>query len=187
MSKHQAMVDAIQAYQPDGADAPVLYASMEVNGKGFRALLGRKLKPLPMTIATWISVFIILAFSVVSTIAFMQSGTATFAAYIPLFVVLYFYRTTLVAVGDEGICFYFAQAKRGPTYHVYDNISLPYDSITNVKVRAGRFNTGFTFEFSVEGKRHKIKASVPNKMKKAGEQAENLIRLREALGKYHNG
>ncbi|MCL2810694.1 MAG: hypothetical protein FWD25_02260 [Clostridia bacterium] len=183
MSKYQAIKDAIEAFQPGGADAPILCSTTEVNEKGFQALLGRKAKSRPMSAAIWICLFVIIAISVANIFAFRQTGTTTFAAFIPMFIVLFFYRTTLVTVGDEGLDFYFVESKRGSTYVVYDKMSLPYNRITNIKVREGRFNTSFTFEFLNETKKYKIKTSVPNKMRKAEEQAENLKHLLEVLQK----
>jgi len=185
MSKYQAMKEAIEAFQPGGANEPILYSTTEVNEKGFKALLGRKVKARPTSVAIWvISILIILmALLAAAAIATGHTGTPTFAAFVPLFVFLFLFRTTLIAVGDNGLDFYFVEHKRGSIYVAYDKISLPYDRITNVKVRKGRFNTSFAFEFSNEGKSYKIKTSVPNKMKKVNEQAENLKRLLEILEK----
>jgi len=183
MSKHQALKNAIEGFQSGGADAPILYSTTEMNEKGFKALLGRKLQSRPLPVALWIGVFAIMAVSIVSTVAFRQAGVSTFGAFVPIFVVFFFIRTTLISVGDQGLDFYFIESKRGSKYAVYDKISLPYDRIANVKVKTGRFNTHFTLEFSSEDKNYKIKTSVPNKNKKMQEQAENLKHLLEVLQK----
>ena len=183
MSKHQTFKNAIEAFQPGRADAPILYSTVEVNEKGFQALLGRKAKPRPMSVSIWISILIIIAISVVTPMVAGHAGTPTFAAFIPLFVLFFCFRTTLIAVGEKGLDFYFIEPKPGSTYAAYDKISLPYDRITNVKVRTGRFNTSFTFTFSSETKNYKINASIPNKMKKVKEHSENLKRLLEAFEK----
>ena len=183
MSKYQALQNAIALFLPGGADAPILHCTTEVNEKGFQALLGRKLKSRPLPAAVWIAAFALMAVSVASIIAFAQTGASTFCAFVPVFVVLFFIRTTFVSVGEAGLDFYFAESARGSKYAVYDKISLPYDKVTGVRVRAGRFNTSLTFAFTAEGKTYKIKTTVPNKDKKMKEQAENLKYLLEALEK----
>lgn len=186
MSKHQVFRDTIEAFQPGGADAPILYATTEMNEKGFQALLDRKIKRRSMSVGTTIYAFGVITITIISVISlFMggQAGTPTFAAYLPLFVVIFLLRTTLITVNDDGLVFYFIDATFGSNYVVYDKFSLPYDRITNVKVQAGKFNTSFTFEFLNENKTYKIKTSVSNKMKKSKEQAENLKYLIEVLKK----
>ena len=184
MSKHQAFRDAIEAFEPGAADAPILYSTTEVNEKGFRALLGRKATARPFTVVVAVCVIAILVISTASTIAFGQVSAPTFAAMFPVFFIFFFLRTTVIAVTEQGLDFYFVDAKRGKQV-AYDKMSLPFDRITNMKVRPGRWNTSFTFEFLHEEKTYKIKTSVPNKMKKMAEQAENLKRLRAVLEQKH--
>lgn len=182
MPKYQAVKEAIEAFQPGGADVSILCATLEVNEKGFRALLGRKPKARPGT-ALWIGVLLILALSVAFTLVFRGAGTLTFGAFVPIFVVFFLFRTTLITVGDSGLDFYFAEPHFGSKYVAYEKMSLPYDRITNVEVKTGRWNTTFTIEFSNGDKNIKLKTSVSNKMKKMEEQAENLKYLREVLKK----
>jgi len=188
MSKHQALRDAIIEFQPGGADAPILYSSIEMNEKSLKALLGRKLKPRhkSLYIALLIWAFVIIAASSVVIIAFGQVGAPSFAAFVPLFIIILI-RTTIISVTDDGLDFYFIEAKRGSKFVVYDKLSLPYDRMTNVKVRAGRFNTSFTFEFTSEDKKYKLKTTVPNKLKKMNEQAENQKQLLEKVSHKANG
>ena len=186
MSKHQTLKNAIEAFQPGGADVPILYATTEVNEKGFRALLGRKLKSQFISAAVWVWIVVIMAAASVLTVAFGQTGAPSFAAFLPMLIIIFFMRTTLISVSDQGLDFYFAEAKRGSKYVVYDKMSLPYDRIINMKVKTGRFNTGFTFTVSDGDKSYKIKTSVPNKDKKMNEQAENLKHLLEVLEKRLN-
>ena len=186
MSKHQAFKDAIEVFQPGGADAPILYSTTEMNEKGFVALLGRKLKwywSAPITI-TIIAITIIATSAVVAIIGGTPQATPI-AVFIPMFVIIFLYRTTLVAVNGNSLDFYFIDAKLGSKYVVYDKINLPFDKITNVKVKIGKVfkNTHFTFEFLHEGKNYKIKTTIPNKMKKMKEQEENLKCLLEVLEK----
>jgi hypothetical protein len=114
---------------------------------------------------------------------FGHISAPTFAALFPVFFMFYYVRTTLISVTDKGLDFYFIESKNNLKYEVYDKISLPYDMITNIKVKKGRFNTGFTFEIAIEDKSYKIKTSVQNKNKKIKEQAENLKQLLETLEK----
>jgi len=182
MSKYQVLKNTVESSQPGSSSAPILYSTTELNEKGFKALLGRKVKSRPLT-AIVIVAIIILAISTASTIVFNQAGAPTFAAFVPMFVVFFFYRTTLITVNDKGIDFYFIDAKRGSKYVVYDKMSLPYDKITDVNVKTGRFNTSITFVVPYEGKQYKIKTTVPNKQRKMTEQAENLKQLLEVLKK----
>ena len=181
MSKNEAFTSAIEAFQPGGADAPILYSTTEMNEKGFKALLGRKIKWRSISGGIVICAIFIMAASLISVIFHGQSGSPTFAAYIPMFIVIFVYRTTLINVREDRLDFYFIDYKFGSKYVVYDSLSLPYDRIMNVKVRTGRFNTRFTFEFLNDDKKYKIKTTVPNKMRKAEEQAENLKYFHEVI------
>ena len=70
MSQHQTLKDAIEEFQPGSADVPILYSTVELNEKSFKALLGRKLISRPFsaaTIAVWIFAFVILAASSAAT------------------------------------------------------------------------------------------------------------------------
>ena len=182
MSKYSAFKNAIETFQSGAADAPILMATTEVNDKGFKALLGRKLKWQPgISTGILIAAFAIIAVSAFSIALFGNTGTPAFAAFVPMIVIIFLIRTTFVTIGDSGLDFYFADPRLGSKYVVYDKLSLPYDKITNVKKRTGKFNTGFVFEFSADGKTYKIKTTVPNKIKRTDEQAENLKRLLEVL------
>ena len=182
MSQHQELVNAIEVFQPNGANAPILYSTTAYNDKGFKALLGRKLNG-RQSVATGILIglLVIVAITIVVIFLARQTGTPIFVTYVPVFVFIFLYRTTIIAVSDTGLEFYFIDTKRGSTYVVYDKMSLPYDMITNTKVKTGGFNSRFTFEFSKDGKKYKINVSIPSKMKKMAEQADNLKYLNEAL------
>ena len=184
MSKKEAFKGAIEAFQPGGGDAPILYSTTEVNEKGFKALLGRKIKQRSITVAITICILVIMAASIISVVLAGQTGTPTFISFIPVYIAIFVYRTTLITVGDDGLEFYFIESKFGSDYVAYDHFSLPFDRITNINVRAGRFNTRFTFEFSGNDKVYKIKTTVPNKMRKTDEQAENLKYLHEMRDKF---
>ena len=182
MSKNQEFRNAIVAFDTDAADAPILYSTTELNEKGFKALLGRRTKA--QFIPT-VAAILAIAFLIGATIGVLAGGapgaTPT-ASLVPLIIVLLFlYRTTFIAVGDEGLDFYFLMHNLGSKYVVDDKMSLPYDKLTNVKKRAGRFNTSFVFEFSHNEKKFKIKTSMPNKRKNAPEQAENMKILHDIL------
>ena len=183
MLNYQVFKDAVEAFRPGGADAHILYSTTAVNDKGFRALLGRKLKGRPLSAAIVICLFVILAVSILSMVLAGQTGTPVFTAYVPVYISFFLNRTTLITFGENGLDIYFADVRRGPKYIVYDMVGLSYDMITNVKTRSGRFNTSITIEFSIEGKKYKIKTTVPNKMKKVTEQAGNLKLLLETLEK----
>ena len=188
MSKYQGFKEAIEAFQPGGADAPILYATTEANEKSFKALSGRKLKlwSSRTTIVILVCALIFIAASVVSAILTRQLGGTPVpapAVFVPMFI-LFLFRTTLVTIGDAGLNFYFLEIKFGK-YAVSDKISLPYDKISNVKVKVGKVfkHTHLTFHFDVNGKNHKIKISISNRMKKVQEQSENLKVLTETLEK----
>jgi len=184
MSQLQALKNAIETFQPGGVDTPILYSTTEYNEKGFKALLGRRLNG-RRSIAVGILIFaiVIIAASAIIVILAGQTGTPVFVTYFPVFIAIYLHRTTLITVGDAGIEFYFIDSKLGSKYIAYDKFILPYDKITDVKVRTGKFNTSFAFEFSSDEKKYKIKTSVPNKMKKMEEQGENLKDMLETLEK----
>ena len=189
MSKHQALKDAIEEFQPGGADAPFSYSTVELNEKGFKALLGRKLNSRPISsvsVVAWVFVFILAASGAVSTIMIGSVAAPSFFSFLPIFIVILVYRTTLISATDDGLDFYFIESKRGSKFVVYDKFSLSYEGITNVKVKTGRFNTGFTFEFLNEGKNYKIRGYMPNKDRKMSEQAENLKHLLEKVSSKTN-
>jgi hypothetical protein len=181
MLNYQAMKEAIEAFQPGGANSPILYSTLAVNERGFKALLGRNTKQRPIYGILLICLFVFAAATIITAISPSYTGSSSFASFVPIYVIIFLTRTTLVSVGDNSIDFYFVESRRGRKFVAYEKISLPYDKITNVKARTGRFNTRITFEFSIEGKSYKISATVPNKDKKANEQAENLRSLLAAV------
>ncbi|MCL1787478.1 MAG: hypothetical protein FWG38_05790 [Defluviitaleaceae bacterium] len=187
MPKHQALKDAIRDFSPGGEDTPVLYSTTEVNERGFKKLLGRNLKSRPISNAVWVFALIIMVGSVALTIMFGTAGTPAFGGFVPIFVIFFVFRTTVISAGDKGLELYFVEAKWNSRYMAYDKISLPYDRITSVKTKTGRFNAHFTFVFSDEGKNYKIKTSVPNRDKKMEEQAGNLKHLKNALQQKNLG
>ena len=192
MSKHQVLKNAIEAFRPRGADAPMLYATTELSDRSFKALIGRKIKF--WTIHYVASVCIIL-------------GAIIFAAFIPtlifggppvagawagpfavLFLILIL-RTTVIVVGDSGLDFYFVSSAFGSKYTVYDHFTLPYDRISNVGIKPGAIlknNRYLTFEFLHEGKKYKIKTSMAKRMRRLPEQEENLKYLLEVLEKKNS-
>lgn len=179
---YQAFRNAIEQFQPGSASAPILYSTTEANDKGFRALLGRKLKSqsilafVVVTMVGAVAVGVILNFVLGNV---MASAPAMFF-FVPWFI-MFLYRTTLITVGDEGLDFYFCKQVLGSKCIVDDKMSLPYNKLINVDVKTKKSVTYFTFEFTADGKTHKIKTSVPNKKKNTPEQAENLKRLHNAL------
>jgi len=177
MSKYQALTNAIEAFQPGGADAPILYSTVEVNDRSFKALAGRKLKlwSIHTTILLVVCAIFLLAVSVVVAIWGAAPAPAAFA---PLFIAFLF-RTTFITVTDDGLDFYFIESRFGSKYVVSDKLSLPYDRISNVKVKVGRIfkQTNVTFEFLHNDKKRKIKVSMPNRMRKMEEQEGNLSYL----------
>jgi len=186
MSKHQKLKNAIEEFQPGGRNAPILYSTTEMNDKAFKSLAGRKLKLWSIHTVVLIAACILFLAAISFADVFLGGNIgmrSTPTAVVP-FVIIFMLRTTLITVTDDGLEFYFLECK-WTSYVVYDKISLPYDKITNVTVRIRRFNTYFTFEIpnAVEGKRnYKIKTTVPNKMRKMDEQAENLKLMLAKVG-----
>ena len=182
MSKYEALKSAIKNFQSDAMEAPILYSTTEMNGKGYKALLGRKLKSLPISVAEWIAVIAVIIVVITVTVGagtpLFGSGFGGFAVVV---YVLLVQRLTIISVGDKNLSFYFIKQKSGTKFDVYDKIILPYDKITNVNVKTGKFNTTFRFEFSIDGKTYKLKTVVPNKKKKMAEQAVNLKHLLEKV------
>jgi len=109
-------------------------------------------------------------------------GGGTAAAFIPI-MIIFFMRTTLVAVDQNGLNFYFLEIRFGKGYVVADKMSLPFDQIAGMKVKAGKVlkNTYFTFSVMQNGKLRKIKTSASAKMRKAPEHEECLKALLQAL------
>ena len=177
MSKYQALENAIEAFQPSGVNAPILYSTVEVNGKSFKALAGRKLKlwSIHTTILLAVCALFLIAVSVAA--AFLGAAPAP-AAFAPLSIAFLF-RTTFITVTDQGFDFYFIEYRFSSKYVVSDKLSLPYDRISNVKVKVGRVfkQTHVTFEFLHNDKKRKIKVSMPNRMRKMEEQEGNLSYL----------
>jgi len=178
VSKYQAMKSAIEEFQPGGGNAPILYSTTEMNDKAFKSLAGRKLKTWSIHTVVLIAacVIFLVAISLADVFFGGNLGARPAPAVFVPFIVIFMFRTTLITVTDNGFEFYFLESKWA-SYVVYDKMSLPYDKITNVTVKTRKFNTYFTFEIpnAIEGKRnYKIKTTVPNKMRKMDEQAENL-------------
>ncbi|MCL2827328.1 MAG: hypothetical protein FWD99_01135 [Oscillospiraceae bacterium] len=187
MSKYQKIKNAIEAFQPDGANVPILYSTTEVNEKGFNALTGRKLKlwSSRTTIAVVVCVIFLIAISAVATFLTGSGMASAPAAFVPLFIALLF-RTTPIAIRDDGLDFYFLESRLDFKYVVSDKLSLPYDRISNVKMKTGsvfKNNRYFTFEFLHNDKKYRIKTSMSNKKRKMKEQEENLKYLLEVLEK----
>jgi len=187
MSKHQRLKNAIEAFQPGGADAPILYSTTEVNEKGFKALTGRKLTlwSIHTTIAIVACFTFLIAISVVATILTGPGAATAPAVFVPLIIALLF-RTTPIVIREGGLDFYFLESRLSSKYVVSDKLSLPYDRISNVRVKTGsvfKNNRYVTFEFLHNDKKYKIKTSMANKMRKMQEQEENLNYLLEVLEK----
>ena len=187
MSKHQVLKNAIEAFQPGGADAPFLYTTTEMNQKSFQALIGRKVKGWSIHYVVAICIIIAAVSLVVTVPAILLREQAIPPAFggifAPLFVILYL-RSTLISVTDEGLDFYFASSAFGSKYTVYDKFTLPYDRISNVRVKTGKIlknNRYLTFEFQNNGKTYKIKTSLANRMRRMQEQEGNLRYLLEVL------
>jgi len=184
MSYNQALKDAVKEFQPDKAETPILFSSTEVNERGFKTLLGRKLKSIPISIIEWIIVAVVVIASVAITAILGQAGAPSFAAFVPVFIVIFLIRTTLISVSDNSIDIYFIANKFGTKkYFVYDKISLPYDKITSTKIKAGRFNTKITFVFTIDDKNYKMRTTVPNRKKHMDDHAVNLKNLIETVEK----
>ncbi|MCL2841759.1 MAG: hypothetical protein FWE05_13445 [Defluviitaleaceae bacterium] len=188
MSKYQVFKNAIEAFQPDGADLPILYSSTEINERSLKVLSGRKLKlrSFRMTILLFVYVFIIIAGTIVSAILTREWG-GSLIPFFPSFFLLWLIisvlaRPTLITIGNEGLNFYFLEVTFGK-YVVSDKTSLPYAKISDVTVKVGKVfkHTNFTVHFNDNGKSHKIKFSVSNEMRKVQEQSENLKILIETL------
>lgn len=187
MSKYQRFQNAIEGFQPGSENAPILYVTTEVNEKGFKALSGRKLRlwASHTGVVLLVCACILVAASLAAVILTRQlGGTAVpaAAAFMPAFITVFLMRATLLTVTDVGLDFYFLEIKFGG-YAVSDKISLPYNRISRVKVKAGKVfkYTYFTFWFDDNGKSHKIKISVSNRVRKMQEQSENLNVLLETL------
>jgi len=190
MSKYQTLKDAIEAFQPGGSDAPILYASTEVNEKAFKVLAGRKLKLWTgnTTILMMVCFIFLAVVSVFAVFLNAYLGAATpaptVAAFMP-FIVMLMFRTTFSTITDDGLNIYFIEYRFGSKYVISDKLSLPYDSLSNVKVRVGKIlrTTNFTFEFLHNNKKYRIRTSVPNRKRKMQEQEGNLKYLLEILEK----
>ena len=181
----QKLKDAIEVYQPGGADAPILYTSTYYNAQGFKALLGRKpnhMRSVAVSVLICCAIVIMVA-AIASIILAGQAGAPVFVVYFPVFATVFIYRTTIIAVSETGIDFYLVNLMPGSKYVVYDKLSLPYDRITNVMIRAGKFNTRIAFEFSNGEKKYKIETSGPNKTNKLADQTNNMKLILETLEK----
>ena len=187
MSIYQGFKDGIEAFQPGGSNAPILFSTTVRDDKVFRALLGRKLNSRPTSVLEWVFAIAVIIATVALVLAIGGSGAPpSFGGFAAVFYIMYFIRTSLVSVGERGLDVYFTEKKRGQ-FFVYDKLTLPYDKITNVKIRRGPFNTSFRFKFSHEGKTYKLAVSVANKKRNIEEQADNLTYLHEALEKRQLG
>ena len=174
LSKHQTFKDTIKAYKPEVADTPVLYSTTEANRNVFKALIGRELKLQSLPAGIIIFIIILAAVTIINISWGAQSGTPVVITYVPIFMSLYLYRTTLISIGKESLEFYCLRSKFGSKYEIYDSFDMTYNKIESVKIKSGSFNTTVTLEFANDNKKFKIRFTAPNKMKKMEEQAENL-------------
>ncbi|MDR2546207.1 MAG: hypothetical protein LBC96_01690 [Lachnospiraceae bacterium] len=186
MSKYQSLRNAIKEFAPTGEDVPFLCSSTQVNEKAFKALLGRKLKPHPIHMITWLCIFLAGAAIVGITAFFNQTNPYTIVILVPVFIILFLNRSSLIAITDDGLRIYFFLSKLKNKNVIYDQVFLPFDKITELAVSKGVYNTDLSFLFDIEEKTHTITMSVPNIDKKMDEQAENLIRLMNVLEKHDN-
>ena len=181
MSKYQAYKDAIEAINPGGASAPILISTTTTNDKVFNALIGRKIKSRPLSFYYVLSIFIILAVVIINIVLYRQSGTPVVIAYVPLIITFFMYRTTLISINDDGLVFYCVEANPGPKYDAFDQFNIAFDRIDNVKIKTGRFNTNITFGFIHNEKKYYYITTVPNRIKKIEEQAQNIKYMLETL------
>jgi len=189
MLKYEALKNAIKDFQPDTTDAPIVYSATEVNSKSFKALLGRNLKSIPVHFIEWIIVIAtVVAVVALTTAVYGQVGAPSFGGFfggfIAVYIFIYLQRTTAISVSDTNLELYFIYSKLWSKFAVYDKISLPYDKITNVKIKRGIFNTSFRFEFTIDEKNYKMRIVAPNKNRRMTEQAENLKHLLGAVEKF---
>ena len=186
MQNHSVFKNAIETFQSANTDSPILLSVTTRDDKAFKVLLGRKLQSRPFSVLEWVATILLIVAVVVALVALSAGGASAgaggaFGGIFAALYVSYFLRTSLISVSADGLDFYFAEKRRGSKYVVYDKMSLPYDKITNVKVRRGPFNTSFRFELSNDGKKYKLATSVPNKKRKIVEQAGHLNSLLEVL------
>lgn len=176
MNKTQRLKNALEAFQSNSADTPILLSVTQHNDKAFKALLGRKAKSKPVHYLEWVLagvVFIIgLGFGFFMHNAFTGGG---FGGLFAMLYIIYLNRYTLIAAGEGGVDFYYTERKfASKDYIVYDKVTIPYDKITNLKVKRGRFNTTLRFQFPHDGKTIKMITSVYNKKRHLEEQENNL-------------
>jgi len=180
------LTSAIYNFQPDAVYAPVLWSLTVPNVGGFNALLGRKIKPKPIT-ASLILMFVMLAAAIALTIS---SGDIRNVMHIVVWVnfilIRFIRRETILSVTGKGVEYYFVQPKvcmksMTLTYFVYDKIDFSYVDMANVKVKMGRFTTVFKIEFISNGKKYILKTNVRNKSNEIREQAINLNYLIEMI------
>ncbi|MDR2569612.1 MAG: hypothetical protein LBD23_04855 [Oscillospiraceae bacterium] len=186
MSEYRILKNAIREHTPDYADVPILFSSIEYNSKSFEALLGRKLKSGPIPLKLFIITISIVLVSIILTALFGRIGISGFIVLFPVFSVIFFMRTTLIAAGDESMYIYIIEPKRDSTCTIYDKMSLIYDKITNVKVKNGRFNTILILNFLINSKKCKLRITIPNKDIKLLEQSVNLKYLLEKIASKIN-
>ena len=178
MNKTERLKNALELFQPGNTDTPILLSVTQRNDKAFKALLDRKLKSSPVYFLEWIVAGALLIGVIAFLIAFTAPGAingGSFGGGAAALYVLHTYKNTLITAREGGIDFYFTENKFGSKdYIVYDKITLPYDRITNLRVKKGRFNTSFRFEFEHGGKTVKIVTTVSNKKRKLEDQGVNL-------------
>ena len=185
MTKEQMLKSAVNAFRPGVADAPVLYASVEVGKNGLMALLGRnRLKRSANDVVAAICITLAVIVLAVSILTGHLALIPAAFSILTMSAGVYRLRFAIIAIEDTGLDFYFVDTYYAH-YEVYDKFSLPYDKIANVTMRKGKIfkNTNFTFDFLSDGLRLEIRASMPNRTKKIKEQGENLKVLLEVLEK----
>ena len=185
MNKSQRLKIALEAFQKGSENNPFLLSSTVRNDRAFKALLGRKVKSSPVCALEWIVAGVLLIAVIAFLFVFTQPGAVNgggFGGTAAVLWVIYYYRNTLITANEEGIEFYFTVNKfLSRDYITYDKFTLPYERITNLKLKKGRFNTTFRFEFEHQGKTLKVVTAVPNRKRNLENQEVNLSSFLEKV------
>jgi len=185
---YQKMLDAIEAFEPGAGNAPIVYAQTEVNEKIMSALAGRKLRLWTgsTTKVFMVCVLIWLASVVLMSLATRNVAGGAFAGAWAGFIVIWFFRATLLTVSESGLNLYFLEMRMtNAKVVVTDKLTLPLAQAANVRVKTGRVlkNTHITLEFLIDGKKRRLRITAPRRLRKAPEHQDNLQDLLALLQK----
>jgi len=185
----QKFRDALNAFEPGAGEGAFVCTNTEINDRILNALADRKLRlwTSGTTVVILVSLLIVLATAVLAAVLTTTSAGVAPAPIMFVFLIPLLLRTTFITITDSGLNFYFLEIKLGSKYVISDKLFLPFDQITNVRIKTGKVfkNTQIIFDVMINGKQRKLKTTAAHRVRKMPEYQDNLQALLQALATLH--